>query len=123
MSHKDTKLIKKIVFTTFRDSSIWLKAQNHNQVFWKFLENTSLYDSYVSVFSRFRLGFENHQTSLSTVAKLVSEISEDVEIILPVNMIQAEQIPVPGGRAQRVVLNEDEARATLMSFVENSGTS
>ena len=57
------------------------------------------------------------------VAKRVSEISEDVEIIFPVNMIQAEHVPIPGGRAQRVVLNDDEARAVLMGFVENSGTS
>ena len=56
------------------------------------------------------------------VAKLVSEISGDAEIIFPVNMINAEQIPVPG-RTQRVVLNEEEARASLMSFVENSGVS
>ena len=117
MSHTGVKLIKKIVFKTFHDSSVWLEAQNHNQVFWKFLENTSLYDSDVSVFNRFPLGFVDHQTSLNMVAKQVSEISEDVEIILPVNMIQAEQIPIPGGRVQR----DDEARATLMSFVENSG--
>ena len=100
MSHTGIKLFKKIVFKTFHVSSIWLRAQNHNQVFWKFLENTSLCDSDVSVFIRFPLGFENRQTSFNMVAKLVSEISEDVEITLPVNMIQAENIPVPG-RAQR----------------------
>ena len=40
MSHTDIKLIKKIVFKTFHVSSSWLKAQNPNQLFWKFLENT-----------------------------------------------------------------------------------
>ena len=72
MSHTDIKLIKKIVFTTFHDSSSWLKAQSHNQVFWKFLENTSLYDSDVCVFNRLPLGFENHQTSLNKWCQLVS---------------------------------------------------
>ena len=75
----------------------------------------------MSVFNRFPLEFVDRQTSLNMVAKQVSEISEDVEIMLPANMIQAEQIPAPGGRAPRVVLNEEEARAALMSFVENSG--
>ena len=67
MCHTGIKLIKKIVFKTFHDSSVWLEAQNHNLVFWKFLENTSLYDSDVSVFNRFPLGLENHQTSLNTL--------------------------------------------------------
>ena len=55
------------------------------------------------------------------VAKLVSGTSEDAEIILPVNMIQADQVPAQG-RPPRV-LTPDEVRAALLGFVENSGTS
>ena len=75
----------------------------------------------MSVFSSFPLNLGIGQTSFDMVAKLVSETSEDAEITLPVNMIQAEHVSVPG-RAQRV-LDAEEAHATLLSFVENSGAS
>ena len=42
MGYKVIKLIKINVFKAFSVSSIWLKAQNLNQVFWKLLENTSV---------------------------------------------------------------------------------
>ena len=121
MSHMDIQLIKRVVFKTFHVYSHRPRTQNLRQVFWMIRESASLYDSDVQVFNRFPFKFVDHQTSLNMVAKRVSEISEDVEIIFPVNMIQAEHVPIPGGRAQRVVLNDEEARAALMSFVENSG--
>ena len=76
MGSRVVKLIKINVFKTFSVSSIWLKAQNLNQVLWKFLENTSLRDSGMSVFSQFPLNLGNYQTSFDMVAKLVSETSE-----------------------------------------------
>jgi len=114
MSHKGIKLIKINVFKALRVSSIWLKAQNLNQVFWKFLENTSLKDSGMSVFSPFPLNLGIYQSSFDMVAKLVSETSEDAEIILPVNMIQADQVPAQG-RPPRV-LTPEEVRASLFGL-------
>ena len=63
---KVIKLIKINVFKALSVSSIWLKAQNLNQVFWKLLENTSLEDSGMSVFSQFPLNLGNRQTSFDS---------------------------------------------------------
>ena len=50
-------MIKRVVFKTFNVSSHRPRSQNLSQVFWKILENTSLYDSDVEVFNRFPVKF------------------------------------------------------------------